>query len=133
MSSAQRLAELNLNTMREAFETTANGAQEMSRTKNFQDMQAQVFQPLLERTQTYSQRVFEIMAETQREAVEAMTRMLQQGRSPFLVPGDWNAMFETFNSGVRRLSSMTAENLAATADAGEDAATAARQYARKTA
>ncbi|MCK0508783.1 phasin family protein [Aromatoleum anaerobium] len=128
LTSAQRLAELNMSTMHEAIEISTSAMQEMARAKNPQDVQLMVFQPLLENAQNYTRKACDILAKTQQEAVNAMIPQFA-GRNPF---GDWNSAFEAFNTGMRRFSSLTADNLAAATEATSQA-TEGRPYSKKSA
>lgn len=128
LSSAQRLAELNMSTMHEAIEIGTSAMQEMARAKNPQDVQLRVFQPLLENAQNYTRKACDILAKTQQEAVSAMIPQFA-GRNPF---SDWNSAFEAFNTGMRRFSSLTADNFTTATEAASQA-TEARPYGKKSA
>ncbi len=129
LTSAQRLAELNMSTMHEAIEISTSAMQEMARAKNPQDVQLRVFQPLLENAQNYTRKACDILAKTQQEAVNAMIPQFAGRSSAF---GDWNSAFEAFNTGMRRFSSLTADNLTAATEAASQA-TEARPYGKKSA
>jgi phasin family protein len=131
VGSIQRLAELNMNTMREAVEITASATQEISRARTPQDVQYALYQPMMECAQTYSRRLYEILAQTQRDLIDTMTSQAG-GRTPFAAPGDWGAAFDAFSSGLRRYSEMAEEGLAAAAEGAQQGASA-RTYGKKTA
>jgi phasin family protein len=131
VGSIQRLAELNMNTMREAVEITASATQEISRARTPQDVQYALYQPMMECAQTYSRRFYEILAQTQREFVDTMTSQLGSP-TPFAAPANWGAAFDAFNSGLRRYSAMAEEGLAAAAEGSQQGASA-RTYGKKTA
>lgn len=128
LTSAQRLAELNMSAMHEAMEISTSVMQEMARAKNPQEVQLMVFQPLLENAQNYTRKACDILAKTQQEAVNALIPQFAN-RNPF---GDWNSAFEAFNTGMRRFSSLTADNLTAASEAASHSAEG-RPYGKKSA
>jgi len=123
MTSAQKLLELNLNTMRETIEKTANAARSTSGARSPQELQ-NIFQPMLESAQTYSRDALEIIVGTQQEAMRVMLSQFG-GANMFAMPADWNAALDAFSSGVRRFSTMATENAAAATEAESRAFTSA--------
>jgi phasin family protein len=121
LTSAQRLAELNMSAMREAVDKTTSAVQSKAGAKGVQDLQFGLFQPLIESAQTYVRNAYEIVAETQQEVMRVMLAQMSSVGTQFSVPTEWNSAFEAFNSGIRRFSALTNENVSAVRDAGTKA------------
>ncbi|MDT3672454.1 MAG: phasin family protein [Aromatoleum sp.] len=129
MTSAQRLLELNLNTMRESVEKTAEATRSTSGARSPQELQG-VFQPMLDCAQEYSRDAFEIIVGTQQEVMKVMLTQFAGPNSMFSLPTDWSAAFDAFNTGVRRFSTMATENATEAVEAGQRAFTSATQGKR---
>lgn len=129
MTSAQRLLELNLNTMRESVEKTAEAARSTAGARSPQELQG-LFQPMLDCAQEYGRDAFEIIVGTQQEVMKVMLTQFAGPNSAFSLPTDWNAAFDAFNSGMRRFSTMATENAADAAEAGARAFSSAAQGKR---
>jgi phasin family protein len=121
LTSAQRLAELNMSTMREALDKTTSAVQSKAGAKGAQDLQFGLFQPLIESAQNYVRSAYEIIAETQQEVMRVMLAQMSGVATQFSVPTEWNSAFDAFNSGVRRFSELTNENVAVAKEAGAKA------------
>lgn len=129
MSSAQRLLELNMNTLRETIEQTGEAARTTSGARSPQELQG-AFQPMLETAQSYGRDAFEIIVGTQQEVMKVMLSQFGGANAMFAMPTDWNTAFDAFNSGVRRFSTMATENATAAAEAGTRAFSAGEQGKR---
>ena len=103
LDTIERLAALNLNTMREAIEASSSqanklmSAQDLAHAKKLQEEAAQ---PGVERTRTYYHQVYELMTEMQ----EQLTKVMQ---------AHYNAMSES--------AATVSRNISASAPAGGEA------------
>lgn len=120
-SSAERLSELALSNARKTVEDCVSMTADASAIGKGRDPDAlkSVFgQPAFERAMTCSRDAFEILSEAQQEAIQVLGKQFSMSRVQFPIPGDWRAGFDLFTRSFRDLSSMTAANVNATADAG---------------
>lgn len=82
LASAERIAELNLSTVRSAVEDSAASAKAVIGARDAQEamaIQIQLAQPAIERAVAYSRSVYEITAQTQAE----LSQLLQEQFSDF--------------------------------------------------
>lgn len=115
LASAERIAELNLNTVRGALEDSASGAQALLGAKNVQEavsIQNALVQPSVEKAVAYSRSLYEISTETQ----QALANTVE-------------AQFSDFHQSVAGL----VEHVAKAAPAGSEGVVAAFQNAIATA
>lgn len=117
LSSAERLAELNLNTVREVLEErmTATKEQLGKGADNASGVsQTNFLQPMVDKAMTYSHSVFAIFVETQQEATKTLMSQISGLSTSYKVPTDWNAPFEMFNKGVQQFSALATQGASAT-------------------
>ncbi len=124
LSSAERLAELNLNTVREVLEESMTATKEQlgKGADNASGVsQTNFLQPMVDKAMTYSHSVFAIFVETQQEATKTLMSQISGLSTSYKVPTDWNAPFEMFNKGVQQFSALATQG-----------ASASNEVARKT-
>ena len=124
LSSAERLAELNLNTVREVLEESMTATKEQlgKGADNASGVsQTNFLQPMVDKAMTYSHSVFAIFVETQQEATKTLMSQISGLSTTYKVPTDWNAPFEMFNKGVQQFSALATQG-----------ASASNEVARKT-
>lgn len=117
LTSAERLAELNLNTVREVLEESVAATKEQhgKGADNVSGVsQTNFLQPMVDKAMTYSQSVFAIYVETQQEATKALMSQISDLSTNYKVPTDWNAPFEMFNKGVHQFSALANQGASVT-------------------
>ena len=117
LSSAERLAELNLNTVREVLEESMTATKEQlgKGADNASGVsQTNFLQPMVDKAMTYSHSVFAIFVETQQEATKTLMSQISGLSTSYKVPTDWNAPFEMFNKGVQQFSALATQGASAT-------------------
>lgn len=119
LTSAERLAALNLSTAREVIDDQSALARAMlgARSPNEAgDVQGTLAQPMLDKALAYSRGSYEILAETQSELSRLLVSQLPRMGGQMAMP-DWNAAFDMFRAGARQFSDMAARSVANTAEA----------------
>lgn len=135
-SSAERLSELALANARKTVEDCVSVTADASATRKGRESDAlqSVFgQPAIERAMTYSRSAFEILTQAQQEAMQVLGKQFSMPQMQFPLSGDWRAGFDLFTRNFRDLSSMTAANVSAAADAGSKLVADAERAAKKVA
>ena len=120
LTSAQRLAELNLNTIREVVEesvTATKGHHGTQADNGFGFPQATFLQPLADQSMAYSRSAFAILVEAQQEAIKTLTSQFSGLGTSFNLPTDWNAPLEMFNKSVKQFSTLATQGASATNEA----------------
>lgn len=75
LDAIERLAALNLNTMRDALEATAEQGSKLSKAKDLahaSELQKEAAQPSMERTRAYYHQVYDLMSEMQEQLTKVM-------------------------------------------------------------
>lgn len=120
LASAERMAELNLSTIRDAVEDSLSTTRQHSNAtaeSGFNLTQATALQPMIDKSMAYSRSAYEILAETQQEVLKTLITQLGVFGGSFRIPTDWNASLEMFNRGVRQFTTVANQNASATSDA----------------
>ncbi len=121
LTSTERLSALASNTARTCFDDCAAATQAASSMTGGRDAGALITtlgKPLLERSLAYSRTVMEICVEAQSEAQQVVANRFGMPEFRIPVAQDWHAGVDMFTRGVRELSTMTTDNLAAATNAG---------------
>lgn len=129
LTSAERLAALNLSAAREVVDDQSTLARAMLGTRSpgeAGNVQSTLAQPMINRALAYSRGSYEILAETQSELSQLLVSQLPHMGGQLAMP-DWNAAFDMFRAGARQFSDMAAQNVAATAEAATSVGAAARK------
>ena len=119
LTSAERLAELNLNTAREVLEESVTATKERL-GKGADNVlisnvsQTNFLQPMVDKAMTYSQSVFAIFAETQQEATKTLMSQISGLSTSYKVPTDWNAPFEMLNKGAQQFTALATQGASVT-------------------
>lgn len=135
-SSAERLSELALSNARKTVEDCVSVTADASAIGKGRDpdaLQSVFGQPAFERVIACSRDAFEILSEAQQEAIQVLGKQFSMSRVQFPMPGDWRTGFDLFTRSFRNLSSMTAANVNATADAGSKMIADAERAVKKVA
>ena len=90
----ERLAALNLNTLRETLENSAEQSKKLAGTKDLAQVSAAVGQPSMEKTRAYYHQVYDLMSEMQ----EQLTKVMQ---------AHYNTLSETASSATADLAANT--------------------------
>ena len=117
LASAERLAELNLNTVREVLEesVTATKEQHGKGADNVSGVsQTNFLEPMVDKAMTYSQSVFAICVETQHEAAKTLMSHISNLSTNYIIPTDWSAPLELFNKVVHQVSALATQGASAT-------------------
>lgn len=131
-SSAERLSELALANARKTVEDCVSvtaDASAIGKGRESDALQSVFGQPAIERAMTYSRNAFEILTQAQQEAMQVLGKQFSMPQ----MSGDWRAGFDLFTRNFRDLSSMTAANVSAAADAGSKMVADAERAAKKVA
>ncbi|MDX5409193.1 MAG: phasin family protein [Thauera sp.] len=136
LASTERLSALALSTARTSLDDCVAATQAASSMTGGGDagaFVAKLGKPLLERSLAYSRTVMEICAEAQSEAQQVVAHRFGVPEFRIPVAQDWHAGVDMFTRGVRELSTMTTNNLAAASDAGARMADSMHAAAKKVA
>lgn len=118
LASAERLAELNLNVIREVVkESVSKGHHGKGDDNGSGFSQATLLQPMIDKSMAYSRSAFEIFVETQQEATKILMSQLSGLGTGYQLPNDWNAPIEMFNKGVQQFSALATQGASATNEA----------------
>lgn len=94
LDAIERLAALNLNTMRDALESSASQSGKLADVKDLAAASQAIAQPSMERTRAYYHQVYDLMSEMQ----DQLTKVMQ---------AHYNALSETATSATEALASNT--------------------------
>jgi len=136
MSGAQRLIALNLESAREVFgETIASAKQQSAKDSEsgFKMQQMAFAQPNMEKAITYSRRAYEIILESQQEAIKTVSSLFTNMNANFKLPVDLNASMEMFSNGVQEATSIAKKNVATATDAAQRTVSETRAKLEKSA
>jgi hypothetical protein len=116
LTSAERMVELNLNTVREVLEESVTVSKEQQGKGVYVSdvSQLNLLKPMVDKAMTYSHSVYAIFVETQQEASKTLMSQVSNLSTSYKVPADWNAPFEIFNKGVQQLSALATQGASAT-------------------
>lgn len=117
LSSAERLAELNLNVIREVVKETVSatkGHHGKGDDNESAFTQASFLQPMIEQSMAYSRNAFAILVETQQEATKILMSQFAVGAANYKLPADWNNSLEILNKGVQQFSTLATRGVSAT-------------------
>lgn len=117
LAGAERLAELNLNAIREVVEesvTATKGHHGKGGDNGSGFPQATFLQPMVDKSMAYSRSAFAILVETQQEATKTLMSSFSGAGANYKLPTDWNAPFEMFNKGVQQFSTLATQGASAT-------------------
>lgn len=117
LASAQRLAELNLDTIREVAEESVAASKShhgKGGDSGFGFPQPTVLQPMVDKSMDYVHRAFAILVETQQEATKTLMSQFSGEGANYKLPTDWNAPLEMFNKGVKQFSTLATQGASAT-------------------
>lgn len=127
MAGAERFAELNLSTIRDAVADGMPAKKQRSDAESdsgFNIPQATSLQPMIDKSMAYSRSAYEILAETQQEVLNLLTAQMGAFSGNFKLPTDWNVSFDMFNNGVKQFTTAANQNLSATTEAARKSAEA---------
>lgn len=116
LTSAERLAALNLNRAREAIEECAAAAKtpvQANGNYDFQGALSEIAEPMWQKTVAYSRNAFEIVAKTHEEMTKAMTGQFSSQNMVSFWTNRSSTMSETFMKGIQQLATTTSANMAA--------------------
>lgn len=125
LASAERLAELNLNAIREVVKASVNATKGHHGKDDKQDFalfQANLLQPLIEQSMAYSRNAFAILVETQQEATKTLMSQFAVVGENYRLPTDWNSSLEMLNKGVQQFSTLATQGASATNEVARKAA-----------
>lgn len=115
LSSAEHLAELNLNVIREVLKESVSATKSHHGKGNESSFtQASFLQPMIEQSMAYSRNAFAILVETQQEATKTLMSQFAVGGANYKLPTDWDASLEILNKGVRQFSTLATQGASAT-------------------
>lgn len=117
LSSAERLAELNLNVIREVLKesvSTTKGHHGKGNDNESAFTQASFLQPMIEQSMAYSRNAFSILVEAQQEATKTLMSQFAAEGANYKLPTDWNASLEMLNNGVKQFSTLATQGASAT-------------------
>lgn len=117
LSSAERLAELNLNVIREVLKESVSATKGHHGKGNDNESaftQASFLQPMIEQSMAYSRNAFSILVETQQEATRTLMSQFAAEGANYKLPTDWNASLEMLNKGVQQFSTLATQGASAT-------------------
>lgn len=135
LAGFERMTELNLSTIRNAFEDSVPATKHRSNARTDSGFNLPLsadLQPMIEKSMAYSRSAYEILAETQQEAIKALTAQLGVLGGSFKIPTDWNASFDAVNRGVRQFTSVANQNASATTEAVRKSAEAVLKASQAT-
>lgn len=117
LASAERLAELNLTTVREVVEESVAATKE-HHGKGADNLsgfsQATFLQPMVDKAMTYSRSAFAILVETQQEATKTLMSQISDLSTSYKLPTEWNTPFEMLNKGVHQFSELATQGASVT-------------------
>lgn len=117
LSSAERLAELNLNVIREVLKESVSATKSHHGKGNDNESaftQASFLQPMIEQSMAYSRNAFSILVEAQQEATKTLMSQFAAEGANYKLPTDWNASLEMLNNGVKQFSTLATQGASAT-------------------
>lgn len=117
LSSAERLAELNLNVIREVLKESVSATKGHHSKGNDNESaftQASFLQPIIEQSMAYSRNAFAILVETQQEATKTLMSQFAAGGASYKLPTNWNASLEMLNKGAQQFSTLATQGASAT-------------------
>lgn len=117
LAGAERLAELNLNTVREVVEVSVAAAKEHHGKEGDNEPgfpQATFLQPMVDKSMAYSHSAFAILAETQQEATTMLMSQIAGLGTRFNLPTEWNSPIEMFNKGLQQFSALATQGASVT-------------------
>lgn len=116
LSSAERLAELNLNVIREVLKESVSATKGHHGKGNDNESaftQASFLQPIIEQSMSYSRNAFAILVETQQKAIKTLMSQFASGGANYM-PADWNSSLEMLNKGAQQFSTLATQGASAT-------------------
>lgn len=122
LSGAERLMALNLASTRGMFDDTIATAKQQSAKETdagFKLPQMAFVQPNFEKAIAYSRSAYEIILESQQEAIKTVSSLFTNMNANFKFPVDLNASMEMFSNGVREASSIAKKSVATATDAAQ--------------
>jgi phasin family protein len=125
LGSAERLAELNLNVIREVVEESVTATKDYlgkGADNGSGFSQATFLQPMVDKSLTYSRNAFAILVETQQEASKMLMSLFSGAAATYKLPTDWNSPLEMFNKGVQQFSTLATQGASVTNDVARKAA-----------
>lgn len=136
LSGAERLTALNLASTREMFDDTITASMQQTSKKNesgFNLPQMAFVKPSFEKAIAYSRSAYEILLESQQEAIKTVSSLVTNMNGNFKVPADWTASMEMFTNGVKEASSIAKKNVATATEAAQRTVSEARAKLEKAA
>lgn len=136
LSGAERLTALNLASTRGMFDDTISAAMQQTTKENesgFKLPQMVFVQPNFEKTIAYSRSAYEIILESQREAIKTVSSLFTNMNANFKLPVDLNASMEMFTNSVREASSIAKKNVATATEAAQRTVSETRAKLEKSA
>lgn len=136
LSGAQRLIALNLESARGMFgDTIASAKQQTAKVNDsgFKLPQMAFVQPNAEKAIAYSRSAYQIISESQQEAIKTVFSLFNNMNANFKLPADLNASMEMFSNGVQEASSIAKKNVATATDAAQRAVSETRAKLNKSA
>lgn len=122
LSGAERLTALNLASTRGMFDDTIAAAKQQTSKENesgFKLPQIAFVQPSFEKAIAYSRSAYEIVLESQQEAIKTVSSLFTNMNANFKFPVDLNASMEMFTNGVQEASSIAKKNVASATEAAQ--------------
>jgi phasin family protein len=136
LSGAERLTALNLASARGVFEDTVTASLQHASKKSesgFNLPQIAFAPPNFEKAVAYSRSAYEIILESQQEAVKKVSSLFANMNANFKFPVDLNASMEMFTNGVQEASSIVKKNVAIATDAAQRSVSETRAKLEKSA
>lgn len=122
LSGAERLTALNLTSTREMFDNSISVAMQQSAKENesgFKLPQIAFVQPSFEKAIAYSRSAYEIIFESQQEAIKKMSSLFANMNANFKFPANWSASMDMVTDGVQDASSIVKKNIATATEAAQ--------------